>query len=651
MVVSSLAAPAAAAVAGFAYLNARWRIPVDLHLIKCKRAAERVIEPRDKVQQINSFYLLEQYANDPRIQDQLFIIYEGQTWTFRQSYEVTLRYAAYLDQQHTIQKGDIVAIDFINSPQFIFLTFAIWSLGASPALINYNLVGEAFLHSVRVSTARVVIVDPEVAPHVLTEEAKSTLHAADFRGGDDIRPLQTVVWSPELQNRLESTNSPMFRAPNEQRSGATPRSLSVLIFTSGTTGMPKAAVVTWARKIQSSVLTANWISLQSVTTKRPDRYYVPMPLYHGMAFLGGFSLCLETATTLVLSRRFSVAKFWDEVAISNATVFCYVGETLRYLFNQPPRLDDSTRHRVRLAIGIGLRTELWDLFKERFGIETIAEFYSATESVNSSANLNRNSFTSGAVGDFGLLLQLAAKRTQAIVELDWETEEPRKDPHTGFCTRVAQGEPGELLYAVDPKNVSATYAGYFRNTAATNAKIWRNVFRQGDAWFRTGDVLRLDKDGRLWFSDRIGDTFRWRSENVSTNEVSEALCTHEAILEANVYGVEVPRHEGRAGCAALLLRDVSSPETPIAEETLKSIATLARHKLPKYAVPVFLRIVTEAMATGNNKQQKHILRKEGVDPATISATDRVFYLPPGSEKFEPFGSKEWDSVQEGHIKL
>ena len=623
---------------------------MDLHIMNSRRAAKNVVEDRGKTGRINSFYLLEEYANDPRIQDGLFIMYEGRTWTFRETYDITLKYAAFLHQQHSIQKDDIVAIDFVNCPQFLFLTLAIWSRGALPALINYNLVGEAFLHSVRVSTARLVIIDPAVASHVLTEETTSTLHAENFRG-EGAAPLKTVIWNAELEGTLESAQSPSFRALDEARSGSNPREASVLIFTSGTTGMPKAAVVPWSRKIHGGVLMAKWIGLQSVAAKRPDRYYLAMPLYHGMAFLSGFNVCLEAATTVVISRRFSVAKFWDEIEVSGATVFSYVGETLRYLFNQLPRPDDCTRHHVRLAVGVGLRADLWDRFKERFGIETIAEFYSATESVGASSNLNRNSFTSGAVGEFGLLQQLSLHRTQAIVELDWETEEPRKDPQTGFCIRVAPGEPGELLYPVDSKDIGATYSGYFGNTTASNAKIWQDVFRPGDAWFRTGDVLRLDGDGRLWFSDRIGDTFRWRSENVSTNEVAEALCTHPEILEANVYGVEVPRHEGRAGCAALLLRDVSNPDTPVPEDLLSSIAVLARQKLPKYAVPVFLRIVTEAMATGNNKQQKHGLRKEGVDPDKVSAMDRVFYLRPGSDKFEPFGTKQWNDVSGGSVKL
>lgn len=637
-------------MAGLAYLNARWRIPVDLHMMNCRLAATRIVNKREKTGRLNSFYVLEESAHDARMQDEPFIMFEGETWTFRETYDVTLRYAAHLRRQYSVQRDDVVAVDLVNSPRFLFLALAIWSLGAVPALINYNLVGEAFLHSVRVSSARLCIVDPELAPQVLTEATTAVLQAADFRG-QGAAPLQTVIWDVNLQASLESVQSPPFRASDAARSGATLRATSVLIFTSGTTGMPKAADVSWGRKTHGTALMARWIGLQSATARRPDRYYVAMPLYHGMAFLSGFNGCLETGTTLVLSRRFSVAKCWDEMALTDASVFSYVGETLRYLYNQPPRPDDATRHRVRLAVGVGLRVDLWDRFRERFGVETIAEFYGATESVSSNANLNRNSFSAGAVGSVGLLGRLSLAYTQAIVELDWETEEPRKDPDTGFCIRVTPGEPGELLYAVDAQDVGATYSGYFGNPKATGAKIWRDVFRPGDAWFRTGDMLRLDGDGRLWFSDRVGDTFRWRSENVSTNEVAEALCTHPAILEANVYGVEVPHHEGRAGCAALLLRGVSSPDTPVPDDVLTSIVTLVRQKLPRYAVPVFLRVVTQATATGNNKQQKHVLRKEGVQPANVSARDRIFYLRPGSDAFESFTTKAWNDVQGGRIKL
>ncbi|EXJ69839.1 uncharacterized protein A1O5_06911 [Cladophialophora psammophila CBS 110553] len=646
---AALAAPGA--LAGLAYLNARWRLPVDVHLFRCIIQSQMAFNRREKADRINSFYVLEDHAHDARIKDKTFIIYQGQSWTFKETYDVVLRYAGYLHSQHGIRRGEIVALNFVNSPQFLFLTLATWSVGAVPAFINYNLTGDAFVHSVSVSTARLLIIDPEVASKVLTEQTTSTLKGADFRGADS-PSLETVVFTQDLQSTLESGYGPSFRAPDNARGGITARSPGVLIFTSGTTGLPKAAIVPWERKISGAMLIPRWIGLEPVTSKRPDRFYVSMPLYHGTAFLLGFNCCLENATTLVLSRKFSVSKFWDELVAADATVFSYVGETLRYLLAVPPQPEDRTRHRIRLALGNGLRPDVWERFKDRFGIETIAEFYGATESVAASFNLNRNSFSSGAIGQLGLLGELHCSRIQAIVDIDWEREEPRRDAKTGFCVNVPRGEPGELLYAVDAKDIASKYVGYFGNKKASDSKIWRDVFKKGDAWFRSGDVVRFDKEGRMWFSDRIGDTFRWRSENVSTSEVAGVLGRHPAIIEANVYGVEIPNHDGRAGCAAVLLRGVTSPDTPVSEDVLASIASVARAGLPKYAVPVFLRVVTEVVATGNNKQQKHVLRKEGVEPARVGVTgDRIFYLRPGSDRFEPFGGEEWDQVRSGTVKL
>ncbi|OQU96572.1 AMP-binding enzyme domain-containing protein [Cladophialophora immunda] len=644
----ALAVPAV--LSGLAYLNARWRLPVDVHMFRSVFQAQAAFNKREKAVRINSFYVLEEHAHNSRIKDQPFIIYQGRQWTFKETYDIVLRYAGCLHLRHSIQPGEIVALDMINSPHLLFLTLAVWSVGALPAFVNYNLSGDAFIHSVRVSTARLLIIDPEVAARVLNEELTSTLDAANFRG-DNVSPLTTVILTESLQSSLESECSQVFRAPDCARSGSTARSPSVLIFTSGTTGLPKAAIVPWERVVVGARIITHLIDLQSVSSKKPDRFYVSMPLYHGTAFLLGFCCCLEQASTLVLSRKFSVSKFWDELTAANATVFSYVGETLRYLVAAPPQPDDRTKHRVRLVIGNGLRPDVWERFKDRFGIETITEFYGATESVGASLNLSRNSFSSGAIGQVGLLGDLFSSKTQAIAEIDWETEEPRRDPKTGFCVKVPRGQPGELLYAVNAKDIRSKYSGYFGNKKASNSKIWRDVFQKGDAWFRSGDVIKFDREGRMWFSDRIGDTFRWRSENVSTNEVAEVLGRHPAIIEANVYGVEIPNHDGRAGCAAVLLKDVTSPDVPVSESVLESIADVARSGLPKYAVPVFLRIVVEITSTGNNKQQKHILRSEGVEPSKVSRGDRIFYLPSGSDRFEPFGGREWNELLGGRVKL
>ncbi|EXJ65136.1 hypothetical protein A1O7_01476 [Cladophialophora yegresii CBS 114405] len=644
--VSTVALATPAVLAGLAYLNARWRVSVDLELILSLVASQRAFAKREAADRANSFYLIEEHARNSKVADKIFIIYQGKTWTFKQCYTMVLRYAGYLHSTHSVAPGEVVAIDFMNSPQFLFLAMAIWSLGALPAFINYNLAGNPFVHSVKTSSARILIVDPEVAPKVLSEETKAVFAAPDFR--NQAFPLEVVVLGTGLQSSLEYF--PPYRAPDTARSGAIGRSPCVLISTSGTTGLPKAAIVPWDRTAVASGLIYRWIGLRNVTKKNPDRYYTAMPLYHASAFQLGFHCCLIGACTLVLGRKFSVSNFWDEVIAADATAIQYVGETLRYLLAVPPQPSDCTKHRVRLAFGNGLRPDVWDKFRSRFGVETVAEFYGATESIGACFNKSRNTFSSGAIGQVGLLGSLLSKLRQTVVKVDWSTEAPYRDPKTGFCIELPRGEPGEVLYRIDAADIGAKYQGYFGNKKASDSKILRDVLQKGDAWFRSGDVIKIDKEGRTWFLDRIGDTFRWRSENVSTAEVAQVLGQHPAVLEANVYGVAIPNHEGRAGCAAVLLRNVDANTTPVPDSLLESLATFSRNSLPRYAVPVFLRVVTQVMATGNNKQQKHVLRQEGVDPENVGE-ERIFYLRPDSERYEPFGRAEWETVKAGKVRL
>lgn len=633
-----------------AYLNARWRVSVDLELLSALTASRLAFARRERADRVNSFYILEEHASNPKVADKTFLIYQGRRWTYKETHTMVMRYAGFLHSHYSILPGEIIAMDFMNSPQFLFLAMALWSLGALPAFINYNLTSTPFVHSVRTSSARLLIIDPEIAPKVLTPETKEALAAPNFR--NNALPLEVLVLTTGIQSSLEYF--PPYRAPDSARSGLIGRSPCVLISTSGTTGLPKAAIVPWDRTQVGAGLIARWIGLRPVTSSRPDRYYTAMPLYHSSAFQLGFHCCLIRGATLVLGHKFSVTHFWDDVVAADATVIQYVGETLRYLLAAPTRPDDRTRHHVRTAFGNGLRPDVWDKFRARFGVPTIAEFYGATESSGASFNLSRNTFSSGAIGQVGALGRLLSRSVQTLVEVDWTTEAPYRDPKTGFCVPVATpGDPGELLYQMDAADIGSKFQGYFGNKGASDSKILRDVFVKGDAWFRSGDVVRVDADGRTWFSDRIGDTFRWRSENVSTAEVAQCLGQHAAVLEANVYGVAIPNHEGRAGCAALLLRDVDSPSSPVPPSLLDGLATYARNSLPKYAVPVFIRVVTAVMATGNNKQQKHVLRAEGVDPEKVRqhGGDRLFYLRPDAQAYEPFGPREWEALKAGKVKL
>jgi acyl-CoA synthetase (AMP-forming)/AMP-acid ligase II len=370
-----------------------------------------------------------------------------------------------------------------------------------------------------------------------------------------------------------------------------------------------------------------------------------MPLYHSSAAILGALPCLNAGSAFAIGQKFSTRTFWQEVRESNATHIQYVGETCRYLLSAPPQIGPSgenleKQHRVRMAFGNGLRPDVWNRFKERFGIDTISELYAATESNGLGLNLSRNDFTKGAIGRSGFLLSLIFG-PPAIVELDVETEAPRRN-EKGFCVKVPTGEPGELLFALIADDIKRKYQGYYNNSKATDSKVLKDVFKKGDAYFRTGDVARRDSEGRLYFVDRIGDTYRWKGENVSTNEVAEALGTHPAVEEANVYGVALPNHDGRAGCVALVLTEEPS------DRVLSSLAEHITRQLPRFAVPLFLRMTKNMERTGTNKQQKHVLREQGVDPAK-KGDDELYWLRKGT--YVKFGEREWIELSGGRVKL
>ena len=670
MAIPLAVAGPAALLAGGAWLTAKTNLDYDLKLLMGLTRAEWDIQRREKADRLNFFYLLEEHASNKSSADRPFLMYEGQSWTYKESYDIVLRYGAWLKKTHKVEKGEVVCIVLMNSPTFIFLWLGIWSIGALPAFINYNLTADPLVHSLTVSGARVAVVDVDVRKN-FSSEVMSALAAKTNSGR---QPMSIVFLEKHVEQDILST--PPHREPDSIRGGNKRRDMTLLIYTSGTTGLPKPAILSLTKFFLASKFFTHWLSMTV-----NDRYYTVrsryilkhvsdtiltkcqcMPLYHTSAALLGFGPTLVRGSTLIIGRRFSTAKFWPEVRQHQATIIQYVGETLRYLLAAPPQRDPTSgedldrAHYVRAAFGNGLRPDVWERFKDRFGIETIGEFYGSTEGPGALWNLSSNTHTSGAIGRNGSLAGLGLKKETAIVAVDWDTEAPARDPKNhDFCIPVKSNEPGEMLQRIDANDPKAKFAGYFKNSDATEKKILRDVLVKGDAYFRTGDVVRWDSEGRWWFCDRIGDTFRWKSENVSTAQVSEVLGAHPRILEANVYGVAVPHHDGRIGCAALVFDNgdglQKAPGGGVADVSvsiLEDLANHARSRLPSYAVPGFLRVVNEMEATGNNKQQKTGLRKQGVDPAAAGG-DKLFWLRGG--KYVPFGPSEWEKLNGGGVRL
>ena len=339
--------------------------------------------------------------------------------------------------------------------------------------------------------------------------------------------------------------------------------------------------------------------------RKGEVVYCPLPLYHGAGGIGAVMIAMGSGGAVAVARKFSASRFWDDVRRYDATGVIYIGELCRFLLNRPPDPRDGD-HNLRWMFGIGLRGDIWEPFQDRFRIPRIVEAYGATE-----ANVGGVNFAGkvGSVGKVrgGLLLRYDVERDELVRGAD------------GRYVECRPGEVGELLGRIPAgsKSMLRQFQGY-TDPEATEKKILRDVRKPGDAWFRSGDLLRRDAQGYYYFVDRIGDTFRWKGENVSTQEVAEALSAVPGVETANVYGVEVPGHEGRAGMAALALE--GGRDSPF---DAAACYELAVSKLPAYAVPVFLRLQSESDVTGTFKLRKVALRNEGYDP---KATDDPIYL-------------------------
>ena len=551
-----------------------------------------------------------------RIGDRVALGFENETLTYGAFNEGVNRFA-HLLRGRGVGRGDVVNIMFENSPEFLMAQGACAKLGAIGALVNTHLTGQALLHVQRISGARITLADAVSLAALLPilDEMAGIEVIADVAGigaPGTVRPLrdeldQVPITEPDI--------------PKVQVND-----VFLYVYTSGTTGFPKPAIVRHVR------FTAGGHSLAVLLGETAsDCAYAPTPLYHGYANFVGFSPAFHAGARFVTRRRFSASAFLDDARHHRVTIFCYVGELCRYLMRQPPTPGDRD-HTIRLATGPGLRPDIWEAFRDRFGISRIIDSYGQSEGNVSLQNRR------GRVGSVGRAAPFQHDNLRLA----------RRDPRSGELVRTSAGllvecrpgEAGELLSRITTNSPMA-FDGY-ADKRDNEAKLLRGAFAPDDVWMRTGDLLRRDRSSYYYFVDRIGDTFRWRGENVASMEVEQLLNGAPGVHETAVYGVEVPGTEGRAGMALVVPADGRDFDPA-------SFLAHAQRALPIYARPLFVRVAAAMDTTGNFKNRKTRLQAEGFDPARV--TDPLWFRDDTASAYVPLDPALHTAILSGERRL
>jgi len=552
--------------------------------------------------------------------DNVAIVSDGGEMTYGELNAAANRYARWAREQG-IGPEKSVALLMENRAEYIVAWLGIVKAGGAAALINTNLKGGALVHSLSISGADHLVLGAELADNYAS--AVDQLE----------RPLKVWATGGKVQGSEDldavlSDSSP-DTLPADFRKDLSTDNTALYIYTSGTTGNPKAAKIPHVRLL---VMMGGFSAAVNATEK--DRMYICLPLYHSAGGVCAVGITLTVGGSIIIARRFSASNFWDDVVDNKATLFQYIGELCRYMLNTDTHPKER-KHRLRTVVGNGLRPEIWPAFQKRFKIPKVLEFYGATE--GNVALLNYD----GTVGSIGRIPGWAkSKFNVEIVKFNIENEEPVRGAD-GFCQVCDPDEVGEALGKIsnDPDQPTGRFDGYAKKEE-TEKKILRDVFEKGDAWFRTGDLLKQDKLGYFFFVDRIGDTFRWKGENVATSEVAEAISVFPGIKEANVYGVHVPGADGRAGMASI----VSSEDVD-----LPKLHAHLKKELAAYAQPLFVRIQPEMEITGTFKHRKVELVKEGFDPDAIS--DPIYFNDPAAKAFVPLDKALYEKIGGGGVRL
>ncbi|KAJ9261168.1 hypothetical protein DTO207G8_318 [Paecilomyces variotii] len=627
---SSVAMASAFVAAAGAYLNAKLGISTDLtNLYHDRDFGKRLAQCVNDLGESQTVYgLLERGVEFHGKGASEALWFEGKTWTYAQLKDLVDKFAEVLHARG-IRPGDFVAVFTTNSPEMVICIQALSKLGAVAAMINTNLRDETFLHCLNVSNAKMIIASPDLAQFVIGDQPRISLNIGSFDG--------IIPETAELISLQDLQTQPSTGLKAAKRSIV---DLAVLIYTSGTTGMPKAcAVPNMVMLVTANPLTRD---LSNPSKYYPMRIYSPLPLFHGTAMFAGMCYSLGNLGTFCLRRKFSSSQFWKDVHDSRATRIMYIGELCRYLLATPPSPYDRN-HSCRVAAGNGLRGEIWERFKERFGVPEIREFYRSTEGVAKYDNMGEGAWGVGKIGFSGPIRRLMEDDV-IIVKYDPETEMPYRDPKTGFCVKAKLNEEGEAIGRVKNRALLTEYLG---NKEATEKKLIRNVFRKGDLFQRSGDLLVHESSGWIRFQDRVGDTFRWKGENVSAGEVRDHICRLPGVHDAVVYGVRLQSYDGQAGAAAITL-EKWTPESE--REFISTLYKALRAKgVPTYAIPRFVRFIEKVSTGVTFKQAKGDLAKKGWDPRKDAGGDSLYWL--NGSQYQPLDESSWTGIEAGAAKL
>ncbi|MBL1421026.1 MAG: long-chain-acyl-CoA synthetase [Alphaproteobacteria bacterium] len=524
-----------------------------------------------------------------------------------------------------IKKGDCIAVLMNNCPEYISTWLGISRSGGAAALLNTSLTGMGLAHCINIVGAKHIIIDPELAAHF--ESAKEFID-------NDIK-----IWAFDPDMPISTDSDILLNAALAAFSGDTVAKTDrpnitiddpcVYIYTSGTTGLPKAAKITHFR---AQSISRGFTAIMSTTAE--DRVYITLPLFHSNGGILAVGAVLNVGGQAIIKKRFSASEFWDDCVKYEATIFQYIGELCRFLTHAPHN-PNETKHKLRIACGNGLRPDVWKEFETRFQIPQILEWYGASEGNAPLFNLDN---TFGSIGRVPFWAKSLLNLSIVKYDVKSDTEIRGTD---GLCIEAEVDEVGELVSKIinDGSSPTNRFDGY-ADKKATVKKILHDVYEKGDSWFRTGDLIRKDKKGYHYFVDRIGDTFRWKGENVATSEVSEAISLYPNIAEANVYGVYVPKSDGRACMVALNIEK---------DFEFDGLMAYAEAHLPAYARPLFVRIQDEIEKTGTFKQRKVDLVEEGFDPTKID--DPLYFANPESQKLEPMTDDLYEKICKGKFRI